>query len=211
MQRSYGIFVDKWATWTSQMSLQQLISRYRFACQQQLVYSLEDVSICAESGGVSAAVRSQICLINMTEGRHQPLKVTRRHTQCSGWEDGGSWRLLIQEFTLRPEGRYHDHRDQPGLSSWYIHNILGCSVLLQPYHTFDCSCSSSNWVDCKRAATSAASSLRGLSADLLPLCKSLWDTEKKIRERREATILLTSCYREVHVAHTQCLQARGWV
>lgn len=39
-------------------------------------------------------------------------------------------------------------------------------------HTFDCSCSSSDWIFCRRAATSPASFL-GLKGDLLLLCKAL--------------------------------------
>lgn len=47
--------------------------------QQQLVDPLEDVGLCAEAGGVSAAVSSQVCFKDMAESSHQHLEVTHCH------------------------------------------------------------------------------------------------------------------------------------
>jgi len=74
---------------------------YRVAGQQQLVYFLEDVSICAETGGVSAAVCSQVRLVNVAEGSHQLLEVAGCQTQGARREDSLTFFLTAQEVTLR--------------------------------------------------------------------------------------------------------------
>ena len=52
-------------------------SEYRDEGLQEVMYSLEDVRLCAEAGRVSAAVSSQVCFINVAEGGHELLEVSR--------------------------------------------------------------------------------------------------------------------------------------
>lgn len=65
---------------------------------------LEDVGVCAEAGSVSAAVGSQVRLVNTPERRHQLPQVTGSHLQKAGGEHGPSLtRVVLQEVTLTTE------------------------------------------------------------------------------------------------------------
>lgn len=80
------------------------VSQYRVAGQQQLVYSLEYLSFCAEAGRISVAISSQVCLVHMSESSHQLLEVTCRHMQHIWKEDARTLCLIFQEFTLEVNG-----------------------------------------------------------------------------------------------------------
>ena len=86
-----------------------------------MVYSLEDVSICTEAGGLSTTVVSHVSFENMAESSHQSLEVTCCYTQRAWREDPRTLGLIVQKVTLRrAEGRkrrtqqtdsthYHQH------------------------------------------------------------------------------------------------------
>lgn len=79
---------------------------YRDKGFQKLKRPLEDVSVCAETGSISAAVRSQVCLVNAAKCCHQLPQVTCSNLQKTGGEYGLSvTRVLLQEVTLTIEDR----------------------------------------------------------------------------------------------------------
>lgn len=75
---------------------------------------------------------------------------------------------------------------------------LSCCRYRQPYvhHTSDCSCSSADWVCCRRVATSAAPSLLCLNDDSLLFCKVLWSEDKQWEVRNHQTSMKQSHIRK---------------
>lgn len=62
---------------------------------------LEDVGLGAEAGRVSAAIRPQVGVKDVTERGHEQLQVAGRHAQRAGREGAGALSLATQELALR--------------------------------------------------------------------------------------------------------------
>lgn len=79
---------------------------YRDEGFQKLARPLEDVSVCAETGSISAAVRSEVRLVNTAKCCHQLPEVTCSNLQKTGGEYGLSvTRVVLQEVTLTTDDR----------------------------------------------------------------------------------------------------------